>query len=183
MRTALLLPLALAAVAAGGCGSGSDGTEQAAFRVPKRDLTLQEAGAAPVEVASPVELANTPVRQATTHHPRRARRSAPEPSADAAEPGNAAASTPVLSATIPARLTAPAASASEPADPHALAPGHTVTVIPASSGPGTDGGWTDQRPSAGGGDGISVSPGRHGGGCRPRGGGRAPRGIGAGAFR
>ena len=183
MRTALLFPLALAVVISGGCGIGSDGTEQAAFRVPKRDLTLQEAGAAPVEVASPVELANTAVRQATTHHSRHTRRSAPVPSPDAAEPGNAVAASPAAPAMIPAKLTAPAATASEPADPHALAPGHTVTVIPASSGPATDGSWTDQRPSAGGGDGISMSPGRHCGGGRSRGGGRAPRGIGAGAFR
>jgi hypothetical protein len=176
MRTALLFPLALAAVAAGGCGTGSNGSEQAAFRVPQRDLTLQEVKAAPVEVASPVELANTPVRPATTHHSRRAHRPAPAPSP-------VAAASPAVPATIPVRLTAPTASASEPADPHALPPGRTVTVIPASSGPGTDGDWTDQRPSSGGGDGISVSPGRHGGGCAPRGGGRAPRGIGAGAFR
>ena len=40
MRTLLLLPFTLAAVAVTGCGTGSDGTEQTAFQVPRRDLTL-----------------------------------------------------------------------------------------------------------------------------------------------
>jgi hypothetical protein len=183
MRTALLIPLALAAATAWGCGAGSDGSGSAAFRVPQRDLTLQESGAAGVEVASPVELANTPVRQATTRHPRRTQRPAVLPTSDAVASGNAAAPSPLVSAAPPAKLTVAAANAAEPADPHALAPGRTVTIIPASSGPATDGNWTDQRPCDAGGEGISLSPDGHGGGSKPHGGGRGPRGIGDGTFR
>ena len=57
MRIVMLLPLALAAAAAGGCRTASEGTEQAALGVPQRDLTLQQAAAPEVEIASPVELA------------------------------------------------------------------------------------------------------------------------------
>ena len=64
MRIVMLLPLALAAVAAGGCRTASEGTEQAALGVPQRDLTLQQTAAPEVEIASPVELARAPQRAA-----------------------------------------------------------------------------------------------------------------------
>ena len=38
MRIVMLLPLALAAVAAGGCRTASEGTEQAALGVPQASL-------------------------------------------------------------------------------------------------------------------------------------------------
>ena len=167
MRTALLLPLALAAAAAWGCGTASKGTEEAAFRVPQRDLTLREAGAPEVEVASPVELATTPMQRAAAHRPQRARRLAPARRPEATAP-EALAPAPPPALTPPAALAASAAPG--PADPHALAPGQTVTIIPASSGPSTERDWTDQRPS-GARRRVVMSPGRHGGGCRPRGGG------------
>jgi hypothetical protein len=179
MRTVLLLPLALAVATAGGCRTASVGTEQAAFRVPERDLTLRESGAPDVQVASPVELAGTPTQRATIHRPQRARRPAPAPRPAAPAP----ALVPAPTAPVPLA----ASPAPEPPDPHALAPGQSVTIIPASSppssGPSTDRDWTDQRPS-GPTRGIAVGSGGHGhgGGCRPRGGGMGPSARG-GAFR
>ena len=174
MRTVLLLPFALAVATAGGCRTASEGTEQAAFRVPERDLTLRESGAPDVQVASPVELAGTPTQRATMHRPQRVRRPAPAPSP--AAPAPALAPTPAEPVPL-ATSTAP-----EPPDPHALAPGQSVTIIPASSGPSTDrGDWTDQRPT-GPTRGITIGSGGHGGGCHPRGGGMGPSARG-GAFR
>jgi hypothetical protein len=173
MRIVLLLPLALA-VAAGGCRTASQGTEQAAFRVPERDLTLRESGAPDVQVASPAELASTPTQRATMHQPRRARRPAPAP--------RSAAPAPALVPTPAEPVPLATSAAPEAPDPHALAPGQSVTIIPASSsGPSTDPDWTDQRPS-GPTRGITVGSGGHGGGCHPRGGGMGPSARG-GAFR
>jgi hypothetical protein len=174
MRTVLLLPLAIAAAAAG-CGATSEGTEQAALRGPRRDLTLERAAASEVDVASPVELAGTPIQRPAVHHPRRAPRPAPVP--EAVETGGtpaAPAPAPALTHAEPAALAASTAPA--PADPHELAPGKTITVIPASSGPSTTPDWTDERPS-GAGRGIAVGTGGHGGGCKPRGGGGGFRGL------
>jgi hypothetical protein len=177
MRIVMLLPLALAAVTAGGCRTAPEATERAALGVPQRDLTLQQAAAPEVEIASPVELARAPSEQPKTQRPRRAHRPAP-----ARHP---------LPEVAPAALTMPppappaatglAASAPEEADPHALAPGQSVTIIPASSGPTTPTDWTDQLPS-GRERGVEVGGGGHGGRCRPRGTGMPGRGLPA-AFR
>jgi hypothetical protein len=147
MRTRLLLPIALAAAAAAGCETGSDGTEQAAFQVPQRDLTLQQAETPQVAVASAVELGRAPVQRPRTEQPRRLRRPAPAPRPAAVKNGG----TPTAPAPAPAETsTAPTSVASAPAseapDPYALPPGRTVTVIPASSGPSPDPGWTDRGP-------------------------------------
>jgi hypothetical protein len=182
MRIVMLLPLALAAVTAGGCRTASEGTEQAALDVPRRDLTLQQAPAPEVEVASAVELAGAPTQRPTTQRSRRAHRAAPvsHPKATASE--NAAAALTPAPALAQPEPVALAASAPEAPDPHALAPGQSVTIIPASSGPSTPGDWTDQGP-AGRERGVSVGGGGHGGGCKPRGTGRMPgRGVPA-AFR
>lgn len=174
MRTVLLLPLALAAaVAAGGCGTASDGSEQTAFQVPQRDLTLQQAESPEVDVASPVELARSPVQPRTTHRPQRARRPAPVLRAAGAQPEDvsaAAAPAPAPARVAPVSLAAAseAASATETPDPHALAPGESVTIIPASSGPATDAGPADAPPPEAHG-GLGVGMGGHGGRCRPRG--------------
>jgi hypothetical protein len=170
MRTVLILPLALAAaVAAGGCGTASDGTEQTAFRVPQRDLTLQPAGAPDVEVASPVELARRPVQPSSAiHHPQHARRPVRAPRRKAAEPAAAPAAPPPASArTLVDPLSLATGKAPEAADPHALAPGRTVTVIPASSGPSSAPSapeWTDQRPGEPD-RGTTIHGGGDGGGC------------------
>ena len=174
MRTRLLLPLTLTlTAAAAGCRTASDGTEQVAFQVPQRDLTLQQAEAPQVEVASPVELARAPVQQTRT--PRQHRASKPEPAPLPAAESNDDATT---ATPAPATVAAPASiAAAEPAaapDPYALPPGKTVTVIPASSGPSSDPGWTDQGPP----DerrGTTIYTGGRGGDCGGRHPGRGQR--------
>jgi hypothetical protein len=147
MRTRLLAPLALAATAVVGCRTGSDGTEQAAFQVPQRDLTLQQAETPQVAVASPVELGRAPVQQPRTERPRRIRRPAPAVRPAAIKHGSApTAPTSVPAETSTAPTTVASAEATEAPDPYALPPGKTVTVIPASSGPSPDPGWTDRGP-------------------------------------
>lgn len=181
MRTLLLLPFALAACAVTGCGNGSDGTEQTAFQVPRRDLTLQETQAPKVEVASPVELARAPVQRRAAYRPQRARMAARTPRPAAVQPA------PAAPAPAPARARTDSmslASSVEPPDPHALAPGQSVTIIPASSGPPSEGSssapdWTDQRPGDGG-HGPTIRGGGHGGRCGGRGTGGHP---GGGGFR
>ena len=192
MRTMFLLPLALAAAAAAsGCGTASEGTEQASLRVPRRDLTLQNAAVAQVEVASPVELASTPIQRSTVHHPRRARRPSPAPSPQST--GSGAAAAPVLDLTAAQHAPLAMSTAPAPADPHELAPGQSVTVIPVSSDPSTVPDWTDEHPSDGG-RGIAVGTDGHGGGCRGGGGsgmggsgmggsGMGGSGDGGGGFR
>ena len=178
MRNVMLLPLAFAALAAGGCRTGSEGTEQAALGVPQRDLTLQQAAAPDVEIASPVELARVPRERPTTQRPRRAHRPTPAGHPDASLLEVAPAR--LIPTPAPAQPTA-TASAPEAADPHALAPGQSVTIVPASSGPTTPGDWTDQ-PSSGRERGVEVGAGGHGGRCKPRGTGMPGRGLPA-AFR
>lgn len=187
MRTVLLLPLALAAaVAAGGCGNASDGTEQTAFRVPQRDLTLQSAGSPDVEVASPVELARTPVHAWASHRPQHTRRPARAPHRRDAEPAAApAALAPASARTRVDPIALATSEAPEAADPHALAPGRTITVIPASGGPSSTPSapsapeWTDQRPGTAD-PGTTIHGGGHGGGCGH--GGRGGR-RGGGGFK
>jgi hypothetical protein len=180
MRTVLLLPLALAAaLAAGGCGTASDGTDQTAFRVPQRDLTLQPAAAPDVEVASPVELARTPVQPRSTHRPQHARRPERAPRREATQPEAAA---PAAARTNVDAISPATSLASEPPDPHALAPGQSVTVIPASggassAGPSSAPDWTDQRPAEGG-RGTRRHGGGDGDGCGHGGRGRHPGGGG-----
>jgi hypothetical protein len=183
MRIVMLLPLALAAAAAGGCRTASEGTEQAALGVPQRDLTLQQTPAPEVEIASPVELARVPAERPTTHRPRRALRPAPARHPEATAPEVAPATLAPAPAPAQPAATALAASAPEEADPHALAPGQSVTIIPASSGPTTPADWTDELPS-GRERGVEMGGrgGGHGGRCKPRGTGMPGRGLPA-AFR
>jgi translation initiation factor IF-2 len=181
MRIVTLLPLALAALAAGGCRTASEGTEQAALGVPQRDLTLQQTPAPEVEIASPVELARAPTERSTTQRPRRTHRPAPAPHPEANAPEDAPATLSPTPAPAQPAATALAASAPEAADPHALAPGQSVTIIPASSGPTTPEDWTDERPS-GRERGVEAGGGGHGGRCKPRGTGMPGRGLPA-AFR
>jgi len=181
MRIVMLLPLALAAVAAGGCRTVSEGTEQAALGVPQRDLTLQQTPAPDVEIASPVELARAPTERPTTQRPRRAHRPAPARHPEANAPEDAPAT--LTPTPAPAQPVATALAATEAADPHALAPGQSVTIIPASSGPTTPADWTGERPS-GRERGVEVGGGGHGGRCKGRGTGMPGRGRGLpAAFR
>ncbi len=183
MRTILLLPLALAAAAAAGCHATPDGTEQTAFSVPARDLTLQQTETPQVEVASPVELGRPVAERSATHRAPRSTRSRPAPRLEAAPPSAAPAAMREMSVAAP---TPPASAAtsttSEAPDPHALAPGQSVTIIPVSSGSGSGGGsgpdWTDQRPDDAG-RGTVIHAGGHGGRCGGHGSGR----HGGGGFR
>jgi hypothetical protein len=179
MRTFTLLAFALAAAAAGGCRTAPEATEQASLGVPQRDLTLQQNVPPDVEVASPVELGRAQPARPASHHLRRANRPEATPRVEAAIV--TAAPEPAAASAVAEPVTTVAAEA-EVEDPHALPPGRSVTVIPASSSPASDEGWTDQRPEARG-RGVSVGAGPHGGGCKPRGGGRMPGREQPGAFR
>jgi hypothetical protein len=170
MRT-VFLPLTAVAMIAAGCGPR--GREQAPS-APRRDLTLQAQGGG-AEVASAVELQNI---RSLRHTPRASRR--------ISRPASAPLSRPIQAAPAPAAMAAapalalpvatPVSTVSDPVSDRELAPGKTVTVIPASSGPSTEPGWTDQAPRD---RGASVG-GRVGGGCRGGGRGRGP-GIGIAA--
>ena len=183
MRAVTFLSLTFAmAVSAGACRAPADDADQIASRAPTRDLTLHETQPAPIEVASPVELARAPVQRRVTHQVRRTRQAAPVPrrQAMAAMTGPAV---PVPAAAV-AAPTSLATTESKPLDPHALAPGQTVTVLTSSGGsaneaPSSGGGdWTDQIPGDRG-RGTTIRGGR-GGDCGPRGhGGRS----GGGGFR
>jgi hypothetical protein len=170
MRALSLVPLAFVVVVAG-CGSEPEQSGRASG-VPHRDLTLQEAPAPDVAVASGVELPQPRPERPRILRPQRSPQSALGPSQKHTPPEAAPASEAVA---VPAVAPAPAPAAAPPivdeaADPHALAPGRTVTIIPASSGPsmGSDRGM-DEMPSRAGR--AIMMAGGHGDTCRPHGGG------------
>lgn len=171
MRTQLIFPLVL--LAAAGCtnASGRDGTEQATVQAPRRDLTLQQAEAPEVRVASPVELARLSAQSARTPRSRRARPPQPVPAPAATPPESSP--TPVPRATTPPPTSVASSVAADADDPYALPPGKTVTVIPASSGPSAEPRWTDRGPpdAQRGTTIIGGGSGGRGGDC----GGRGPR--------
>jgi hypothetical protein len=179
MRAVLLLPLAFVAVVLAGCAAESPSNQETASAgtdetvLPERDLTLQSAATPVVEVASPVELSR-PAPKAPRHiSSRRAAKPAPAlaPVRDAE---------PAVEAPVPAPSVAVAEAGAEAAPVEdvavgagrELAPGTTVTVIPASSGPSyapeADDSWLPEGPARG----IMVGGGDT---CRRRGG---ARGIG-----
>lgn len=171
MRSLLLIPLAAVAVGAAGCGSPPSNSE--AGQVPRRDLTLQQADAPPVQVASPVELARAvPAEHRIAVRARKLHRTARSDTPSCAPPApaivDAAASTPAAAAAAPAM---PASY--QPPDPYALAPGQTVTVLPASGGTGAAPSSTDDSPpdaQRGDSRGVTIRRGGHGGSCGGRGG-------------
>ncbi len=189
MRAAFLLPLAFTTALLAGCESaGPQPREQATATrrgaLPDRDLTLQAAAPAPVVVASPVELArpvNGPRRTSRpAAAPKPARIPTPEPpSAAALVAAEPVAAEPVAAEPVaaePVAVAAPVQPAPEERSAGAgreLAPGTTVTLVPASNGPTVEAAEEDswvpsERPRSGlGGSG--------GGTCQPRGG---MRGIG-----
>jgi hypothetical protein len=178
MRTLVFVSLALAAAAAaGGCRPSSTDAGQSAFQVPKRDLTLQQADAPQVDVASPVELARTPPAAARREPRQRAERRLTQPRHAAPAPRDTASRPATMD---PPEAPAPSAiaplpvsqAAYTPPDPYALAPGQTVTVLPASGGSTSDPGLTDKGPpDARHGDsgGVTIRGGGHGGSCGGRG--------------
>jgi hypothetical protein len=185
MRTASILPLAFTAAVMAGCTAEShqaSNQETASYAgeatgLTHRDLTLQKPATPVVEVASPVELsrpAPEPARR-PRHAPKPAPSPVPEPIPEASPAAQAAV--PVPTVTVAEVLAQPA-----PVEDVAvgvgreLAPGKTVTVIPASSGPSLDTedpAWAP--PGTGRGMIIGGGGGGRGGTCRPRGG---VRGIG-----
>jgi hypothetical protein len=158
-----------------GCGSDRR-VESAQVRSPTRDLT-QPAEPPAVTVASPVELARARPRSSTSHpdrvsHKRTLVRKTPPASPAAPTPERVITAVPAVMKPI----SGPMAPAAQPERGigHELAPGETITIIPASSGPSTEAGegiadW--ERPAGGG---IFIGGG-HGGTCRPRGGVRGFR--------
>jgi hypothetical protein len=118
------------------CGIASGAPEETATRSGSlnRDLKLQSAAAPAVEIASPVELGRAEPEQRAAPRPRSSPRPAPAPSPDRTP--DAAPAPELVSAPAPVSVaTAPAPAAPAPAaDSRELAPGQTVTVLPASSG-------------------------------------------------
>ena len=177
MRAASIFPLAFTAAVLAGCTAEShQGSNQETASLPQRDLTLQAAATPAVEVASPVELSRP------TPEPARRPRVSPKP-APAPVPEPLREYSPVAQAAVPVTSVAVAEILVEPAPVEdvavgvgrELAPGKTVTVIPAASGPSSpeDPSWAASGPGRsmiieGGGGG-------RGGRCRPRDG---ARGIG-----
>lgn len=185
MHVVSILPLVFTAAALAGCAAESSQTwnQETASRgvegtaLSERDLTLQTPATPAVEVASPVELA----RPASEPRPERRATISPKPA-----PAPVPDPVPEASLVTPAAMLVPtvAEAVAEPAPVEdvavgpgrELAPGTTVTVIPASSGPSSapeDPSWATAGPGRsmiieGGGGG-------RGGRCRPRGG---VRGIG-----
>jgi hypothetical protein len=172
-----LSPLVLAALLAVACGT--EGAKPTGSSVPKRDLTLS-GQYAQVDVASPIEL-RRPFHQTASHALRRMRQPTQqfEPTIIPAVLNTSSASAP---APLPVKTAAePAAIVSQPADPHELLPGKTITLIPVSNGPTSDGSRGDRpRTSIDHLGGRVGGHGVHGGGCRGhggRGGGSVPPAV------
>ena len=182
MRAVSIVPLAFTIAVMSGCAADSPRTpnHETASRgeggAPSdRDLTLQTAAAAALEVASPVELSRPkpepqPERRSRIS-PKPAPAPAPKPPPDAAPAAEAAM--PLPGVAVAEVLAAPAPVEDEAAGSgRELAPGKTVTIIPVSNEPS----FTPEDPSwdpAEGRRGVIVGGG--GDRCRPRGG---VRGIG-----
>ena len=180
MRTASLIPLACVAVLVAACGSDVPALpEQETAARPaeprQRDLTLQVPELPATEVASAVELARPQASPAPrSARPRPRPKPAPRTTAEPA-PGPAAPLAPPVMPAAPTTTEAladPAPVDDAGSSGRELAPGKTVTVIPASNNPSieadADDSWLpSERPR-----GIIMG----GGGRCPRRGG--VRGIG-----
>ena len=190
MRAVSLLPLTFT-VALAACGSEAasrSAPEEVASgaSVSERDLTLQAQTPPAIEVASPVELSRpAPAREAQT---RPIPRPQPRPKASTAVALEPVEPAPILVPVATAEIRVEPAPEEEAASSgRELAPGKTVTLIPASSGPSFEAEEDDfwlpsERPRS-----IMVGG---GGTCRPRRGvrsigiaGRIPVGIPARRLR
>jgi hypothetical protein len=153
MRQALGWTVAVSLGLVAGCSPGSaPATDETAARSSlERDLTLGGSAAPVMEVASAVELGRPEAPRAAT--PRRRSVPKPAPAPSLAPPQPEAAPTPepvaVPEPVSVAILEVPSVSA--PSNDRELAPGETITLIPASTG----------TASGGGGDiGLPPEPGR-----------------------
>jgi hypothetical protein len=183
MRAASILPLAFIAAVLAGCAAESPQTanQETASRggegtaLTNRDLTLQTATTPTVEVASAVELSRAtpepkPVRRARLS-PKPAPAPAPDPVPEAAPAAQAAAPVPAVAVAEVLAEPAPVEEVAVGVG-RELAPGKTVTAIPASTGPSSvpeDPSW---GPAEAGRGTIIEGGGGRGDKCRPRGGGR-----------
>lgn len=124
------LMVVLSAGLLGACASDT-GRPETAARALERDITLQAAAAPVVQVASAVELGRPEPMERTVPRRKTTPRPAPAPVPEAA--GEAAPDPEPVS--VPAPAAAAEATRPEPAPTgRELAPGQTVTVLPASSG-------------------------------------------------
>jgi hypothetical protein len=173
MHKPLLLSLA-ALLAVSGCRT--EATRPSSSSVPNRDLTLS-GHFAQVDVASPVELRRASPQTAT--HAFLRMRQPTQRFEPAIIPAVLKTTTAAATAPVPVKPAAePVAIVSQPSDPHELLPGKTITIIPVSNGPSSEGNRGDQpRMSTGH---IGGRIGGHGGGCRGhggRGGGSVPPAV------
>jgi hypothetical protein len=181
MRTVSMLPLAVAAVVLAGCAAESPSKDETATSragetiQPERDLTLQAPASPAIAVASPAELSRPapmapPTRPIVSRSPRKPA-PAPAPVREEAPAVEAPAPAPAITVPVVAPQPAPVEDVAVGAG-RELAPGKTVTAIPASSGPAyapeADDSWLPEGPARG----IMVGGGDT---CRRRGG---ARGIG-----
>jgi hypothetical protein len=169
MRSAFLFSLSLSLVVVAGCGSPVK--EHVARSDLERDLTLVSQ-APQTAVATPIELGRirtpTDSRSSVSSRHRVRHRAAQRSLVSAPEPVQVVAGAPRFRAVEPTNTT--------PADPRELAPGKTVSIIPASSGI-SDADGADGFSTPGYGTGGS---GMGGGGSGMGGGGRAGGGSGMG---
>ena len=188
MRAASMLPLAFSAALLAGCAAesprpsnhetASSGAEETGLS--DRDLTLQTPAMPAVEVASPIELSRPTSEPGPAPRPRISPRVAPAPAPDPVPEASPAAESAVLVPTVAvAEVVAEAAPVEDAAVGvgRELAPGKTVTIVPASSGPSSapeDPSWVPVGRAR---SIIIEGGGGRGGKCRPRGG---ARGIGIG---
>jgi hypothetical protein len=135
----LLLPMAVL-VGVAGCKVGAG--EQMARSVPERDLTLVQQ-TSEMNIASPVETRRPQIERQTRWVSRARASSARRP----------ITRIPVTTISPPAELRTATQTIVEPTraptaapNDRELLPGKTVTLIPASSGPSTETGWSDDFP-------------------------------------
>jgi hypothetical protein len=146
MRNALGLVALSAGILACGTAQADRGTATASL---KRDITLQGSTTPELQVASPVELGRAQPRNHNAPRRKPSPKPAPAPSSEESAPLAApapelvAAPAPVAVAEAP--TPAPAPSGRE------LAPGQTVQILPASSGPSNAGPATTLAPDDGSG--------------------------------
>ena len=174
MRALSHVPLAIVIVVAG-CGSEPAASGHASG-VPRRDLTLQQAPAPDMAVASALEAPRPRPERPMIHRPRR---SPDQALAPARNPASTEAAPTTEAVAVPTVAPAPGQAAAPPlvdeaVDPHALAPGKTITIVPVSSGPTTGSGRADDEMPSRAGRAIIMMGGGHGDTCR---------GHGAGALR
>ena len=187
MRLESLLVVTALTLALGGCNTDSSKspadetamTSHEAGALAPRDLTLRTSSTPALEVASPVELSRPSLPS-----PRRAARKLSRKPAPATVPEQPPEAAPALAAAIPVPATVVDEVAADPVpvedvstgSGRELAPGKTVTIVPASAGPSTaspeDDSWgASARVHCG----TVIRGGGGGGRCKPRGG---ARGIG-----